>query len=381
MPRTFFKILAAFLLLLLGAFILTEAMTSGDLATRDYLTYWAAGHQLAMHQNPYDGPQILALEKSVGFVHDHPFFMRNPPTAFLIAYPLGFVSLRTGGILWSLALIVALIVSIRMLWRMLGSPTDRLHLLGYIFPPVLACLLHGQIGIFLLFFLTCFFYFQESVPVLAGAALFAFALKPHLFIPFGLVLLAWTILNKRYRLLGGAALAVGIDVGFAFVVDKAGWHQFATMLRGAEIYDESIPTISLALRLLVHRQWHWLQFAPCAIAAAFCLRYYVKHRSHWNWTNQGVLLLAISVMVAPYAWFTDESLAVPAILFGLYRATRAQLLVFTVLVIPAMAVLLFAVPMNTGFYIWTAPAWVLWCLNVQRSRNAPAPPELQPQET
>jgi hypothetical protein len=336
-------------------------MTRGDLATRDYLAYWAAGQQLVHHHNPYDGPAILALEQSVGFQHTRPFFMRNAPIAFLLAWPLGFLGFRAGGILWSLALIAALMISVRMLWKMLGEPSDRLHLVGYVFPPVLACLLGGQMGLFLLLGITCFLLWRESKPFLAGAALLVVAIKPHLFLAFGTVLLSWIVTQKRFRLLAGAVAAITCSILFASVIDPAGWSQYSAMLRAEDLPNEWIPTVSLAFRLLVHRGWDWLQLVPCVVASFLGFWSFWRNRRQWDWQKEGLIVLALSVMAAPYAWVTDEAVVLPAILFGLYRATSRQLILFAVLAVIALVEVLCGLAINSGFYIWTAPAWFVWC--------------------
>src|SRR5690348_8046144 len=120
-------------------------------AQTDFICYWSAGQQLIRHQNPYDPVNILRIEeRATGSNSTRARFMRNAPDAFFLAYPLGFLSERSAAIVWSLLIIAALIVSIRLLCMMLGNPQDGIHLVGYCFPPVLACLLTGQSAIFLL---------------------------------------------------------------------------------------------------------------------------------------------------------------------------------------------------------------------------------------
>jgi hypothetical protein len=138
------RTIAAALILSFGVAILSFAMTSSNAAKKDFITYWAAGHQLVHHANPYDGRAILALQRSAGFEDNRPFFMRNPPSAFWVALPLGVLSAKWGAVLWSLAILAALMTSIRLLWILQGRPPDRLHLVGYVFPPVLACLLASR---------------------------------------------------------------------------------------------------------------------------------------------------------------------------------------------------------------------------------------------
>ena len=124
------RVAAAACMLAIGVCILAFAMSGSNAANRDFVCYWAAGHQLANHGNPYDGRAILRLEQQAGFTDSRTFFMRNPPTAFFMAWPLGFVSARTGVVLWSLALVAAQMISIRLMWIMQGRPAHRLHLIG-----------------------------------------------------------------------------------------------------------------------------------------------------------------------------------------------------------------------------------------------------------
>jgi hypothetical protein len=129
------KVVAAALMLACGITILTVAMNGNEAKDRDFIAYWAAGQQLVHHQNPYDGIGIHRLQHAAGYKWDRPFFIRNAPTALFLTAPLGLVSARLGAILWALALVAALVGSIRMIWIMAGRQPDRLHLLGYIFPP------------------------------------------------------------------------------------------------------------------------------------------------------------------------------------------------------------------------------------------------------
>jgi hypothetical protein len=371
--RSPLRMAAAACMLAIGVCILAFAMSGSNAANRDFVCYWAAGHQLASHGNPYDGQAILRLEQQAGFTDSRPFFMRNPPTAFFMAWPLGFVGTRTGAVLWSLALVAALIISIRLLWIMHGRPADRLHLVGYCFAPVLACLLAGQIGIFLLLGLVLFLRFYETRPRVAGASLTLCVLKPHLFLPFAVVLCVWAIHGRAWRLLIGTAGTVAAALSFSFLLDRAAWHHYAAMATQARLQDEFIPTLSLVFRLLIHRQAFWLQFAPAAVACVWAAWFYLKHRADWDWIEHGSLLTLVSVMVAPYAWFSDEAVLLPALLFALYRQMRTggPLLPFSAVMGVALLEVFAGANINSCFYLWTTPAWfALWLM--ARSRRLTA---------
>jgi hypothetical protein len=371
------RVVAAFALLVLGAGILDFAMRSDQAANRDFICYWAAGQQLVHHRNPYDGEAILRLERAAGFAGDRPFFMRNPPWAFFLALPLGLVGVHTGALVWLLAIIVALICSVRLLWKLHGRPPDRLHLVGYCFPPVLACLLAGQIGMFILLGIVLFLYFQDSRPYFAGAALLLCGLKPHLFLPFAIVLIAWIVVCKAYRILVGALVALIASAALSHFLDPAGWSHYAQMVKLADIQDELIPTISLVLRLVVQRNLVWLQLAPVFAGCVWGLWYFWKHRKGWNWTDHGSLLLIVSVLVAPYAWFTDQVILMPALLRAIYLARSRSVIAMLILASIAVeiGVLRGVELMHSTLHIWTMLVWLVWYVYAVRGTGDRAVPE------
>lgn len=365
------RVVAACSMLAVGVCILAFSM-SGNIAENDFISYWAAGQQLVQHGNPYDGDAILRHQQSVGFADNRPFFMRNPPYGFFLALPLGFVGAKAGAVLWSLALVAALMGSIRMLWIMHGRPSGRLHLLGYCFPPTLACLLTGQIGMFILLGVVLFLYLHDSRPYVAGVALLLCIVKPHLFLPFGIVLISWIVARKTYRILGGALAALIASVVLSFFLDPAGWSHYAHMVRASAIQHEFIPTISLMFRLVVHRNLVWLQFGPAFAGCVWGLWYYWTRRERWNWMDHGSLLLIVSVLVAPYAWFTDQVILIPALLQATYL-TRSQSVIATLAmatVVEEIVVFRGAPLMHSAIHIWTVPIWLAWYLYAVRATAA-----------
>jgi hypothetical protein len=371
------RLLAAGLLVAFGVGILVFTLSEKEAASRDFICYWAAGQQLVHHANPYSAAGVLATQQAAGYSHDKPFFMRNPPIAFFLALPLGLVGARLGAILWSLAIIAALVGSVRLLWILHGRSEDRIHLVSYCFPPVLACLLAGQIGIFMLLGLSLFLFLHRSRPYLAGASLLLPMLKPHLFLAFGAVLLLWAVRERAYRVLAGIASVAVAALGLAYLLDPRGWAHYAQMARAEHLSDEFIPTLSLMLRLAVHRSWLWLQFVPAAVACGWAVSYFYKHKDEWDWTVHGSVVLLVSVISSPYAWVTDESVILPAIMAGLYMSSSRALTVFSVVMCAALGEVLAGVKIGSGFYLWTAPAWLAWYMYASSTQRAAAESEIQ----
>jgi len=348
----------------LVASILFFGLSNKSAANRDFIEYWAAGQQLIHGANPYDGAAILRIERAVGFDGNKPKITFSPPVAFFLALPLGFVSAKTGLVLWSLALLAGVSLSIWILWLLHGRPDSRYHLLGYLFAPVLACQMAGQLGTFLLLGVVLFLYFHKSRPYLAGAALLLCALKPHLFLPFAIVLLLWAIDRKTYRILAGFAATLLASCALTLSFDSSVWSQYSRMMSATGVLHAFVPTLSVVLRFLVDRNAVWLQFLPEAGGCLWAIWYFWTRRDRWGWADQGLLLLLVSAVCTPYAWFSDEAMLLPAVLAGVYRVVESGRSIMPLGVIGGAALIevLAEVKMTSPFYLWTVPAWLAWYL-------------------
>lgn len=346
--------------------ILSLTMTGGNAANRDFISYWAAGQRLVHRADPYNAPAILAMERAAGCKTARPLIMRNPPFALFLTVPLGLVGEKTGAVLWSLLILVCLMTSVRLLWRMYGSPPGRLHLIGYLFAPALACLLTGQTSTFALVGLTLFLCFHSTRPMIAGAALLLCALKPHLFLPFGVALLAWVIARRAWQVFYGAALALGFGCAIPLLFDPSIYRHYAAMSRTAGVQSEFVPNLSALFRIFIDRNVFWLQFLPVIVGCLWAFWYFRLHRSEWDWRVHGPLLMLVSLLSAPYSWFTDEVVLLPAILQAIYLAAdsprNSALFWFVALDGLALLEVFGGVQLYSGLYLWTPAAWFCWYL-------------------
>ncbi len=368
------------LALVLTAIFICASPFSGQIAGgRDFVVYWATGQQLAHHANPYDVEAMTRLERGAGLPPVYVIcYMRNPPWALPMVLPLGFMGMPAGTLAWSLLLLALLLISVRILWKMHGSPKNYLHWIGLSFAPALVCLIAGQTALFALLGLVLFLRLHRTRPFLAGTSLWLCALKPHLFLPFGIVLLAWIVVSRSYRILAGAALALAASCALVYVIDPAAWAQYAQMMRASGIEREFIPCLSIVLRLWVNPQATWLQYVPSAIGCAWALGYFWPRRQRWDWMKDGSLLMLVSLFLAPYCWLFDQALAIPALLQGVYL-TRSRILIavlaFASVLLEVEAASGFKLP--SAFHLWTAPAWLAWYLvaraTARKTVGAPLP--------
>ncbi len=390
-PRTALRKLAAagmiaagFLLIVL---LYAKGLTPAQVTQRDYIEYWAAGQQLVHHADPYDFAAIFKLERQNGMQTSEPRVCFSPPVALELVLPLGWVKAKTGLIAWLMAELACVVVSIWLLWRLFGRPDTRLHFLALAFAPVVACQMAGQIGAF---FLLCLVLFLESLqpprrpgtvaggpgrtrPLLAGAVMMPFALKPHLFVPFAIALLIWCVSRRRFSILAGALGALAISCAASLAIDPQAWTQYSGMTKSYPLMDWFVPTVGMGLRYLIDRPARWIGFLPEAVGCAWTAWYAWKHRQHWDWMEQGQLVMLVSVVCAPYSWVSDQCLLIPAILAAIFESPRSgrTLVLFLLIDGVMLAQAMTLASMTSWWFVWTAPAWLAWYLYAMRGRQSP----------
>jgi hypothetical protein len=73
--------------------------------------------------------------------------------------------------------------------------------------------------------------------------------------------------------------------------------------------------------------------------------------------------MLVSVLAAPYSWFFDQCVLLPALLNSAYRATSRTAVSVLFLASSAVIVLiLFGIPAHSAVYLWFAPTWLAWHL-------------------
>jgi len=349
----------------------------------DFIEYWAAGQLITHHANPYDSAEILRLQRAAGELITEPRISFSPPILLFFVLPLGYVSAPAGQIGWIVAQVMALGLSLWLLWRMHGRPRNKWHLLGLVFGPAVTSQMAGQIGDFLLLSVVLFLCLHRERPFWAGAALMPFALKPHLLLPFGLALVLWMALRRCMPMLGGFLLALAVALAVPLFLDPQLWMQYRATMHQVQVADMPVPTLSVGFRLLVAKQAVWVEFLPEACACVWAVVYFWRRRHAWDWNRDGLLLLLVGAVATPYGFNSDEAIVIPAVLAGLYRVLEERRSALPLLVLGGAALIEAAVakvPMGTFYYVWTAPAWLGWYIYAFRgwgSRGAAMRPAVE----
>ena len=382
--KTINIVLGLLLVALLAWFLAArQRQMRASVADRDSIAYWAAARLLIDHQDPYSSPSVLALQRGQGYHAEKPLVLRTPPWSLWMVLPLGWLNAYWAWVFWLAVLLTSLFLSMRLSWRMYGEgirPPSVFLLAGYLFAPVPACLVAGQFGLVLLLGIVLFFVFAERHPWLAGAVLLIPFAKPHLFTLLWPILAIWIASRKKWTMAAGFALAFSSSVAIAWAFDPAVFSHYREMLRQASIQFEFIPAISGVVRLIFFRRFFWAQFLPMVAAFGWSAWYYWKNCDIWTWKNHGPALLVVSVLTTPYAWMTDETILLPAILqavLWMYQARAkltlsSQLVIFTFACLDLLLLLLLRakIPFATGIYFWSSLVWASWYWYAQRFRPA-----------
>jgi hypothetical protein len=351
--------------------IMTAVRASGQ---RDFVEYWAAGTQLIHGENPYNVPSDLRLERAAGADFASPLVIPNPPLILPVLAPLGLMNARAASLFWMMLHLIALGVSLWLIWRTNDKPPVMLLLLGLMFAPVLECIMAGQIGIFLLLSIALFLFLERAGHLgLAGAALIACGLKPHLFVIFGMILLAWIGYRRAYHVAIGLSIALLVTVSLAYWLDPHAWAQWKEFLRFMRLTEVFSPNLSKMLRLLVHRESVWIQFAPLVGGCGWAGWYFWAHRRIWDWLDHGMVLLVVSIGCSPYSWFTDEAVLLPAVLIAAFRikTSRTSMIPFLLVMCFLLVELAKGLLMTTAYLVWSVPGYLMLVLYAKWAESRP----------
>ena len=336
----------------------------------DLTEYWSSAHLLLARQNPY-APEVLgAMEKHLGREATQPLIMLNPPWIFAAILPLGLISYSTASLLWLWMNLLMILISTRLLWRFYADsayvPAYVWLLIG-LFLPIYVQLAIGQIGALILAGITVFLYAQrEHKDVLAGLALFLVALKPHLAFLLWVALVLWVWQTRRWKIACSFALAMVAANLIPLIFDPTVFRHYGEVWKYGKIIWSGTPTLG-GLLCLAFISKRWVAFIPFWCALAWYIFYWKHHRKNWDWLEETPLLLMVSVVGSPYAWFFDQVVLVPAIMqlaansrpFS-FQKWRWGLLVYAGV---NLGILLFtgtnALPLFGPWFAWIAPAWLV----------------------
>ena len=147
-------------------------------------------------------------------------------------------------------------------------------------------------------------------------------------------------------------------------------------MRSPAVENEFIPCLADAMRHWLLPQATWLQYLPAALCCVWALIYFWRRRAAWDWVTNGSPLVLVSLLAAPYCWFYDQCLAMPALMHGAYATRSRKLLAALALAILLMDGEICFVQVISPLWLWTAPAWLAQFCCAPSSRTCSYPSSL-----
>jgi hypothetical protein len=261
---------------------------------------------------------------------------------------------------------------VHLLWVQFGRTRGRWHLAALLFIGCIACIGSGQSSSFALLGSALFLRFHQRWPFAAGAALSLCVFKPHLFLPFAVVLLIWTVQRRVHRLILGLCTAAAAQLLLAWWMYPHVFTAYTCAMASDGIEDQFMPAIAVAIRFLVAPHALWLGILPAFLGCAWAAWYFIRRRRTWDWATELPLLLLVSLIAAPYAWIVDSVLVVPAIVAVAPRCSESWRAVLLITMSAATFQYCMAPNMDSPWLLWQTPAMVAWYLCARTTTAAAA---------
>ena len=364
---------------------------ASDPHNNDFTAYWAAGRLNLQGRDPYDAPNLLEVERAIGWQQASPRMLWNPPWILGPLMVFGAMDFPTARNLWLVAQLALTLGSALALWRYFRGP-DRYEgvavFVALLFAPLILSMKYGQIGPLCLAGLTGFLVCERRRwDALAGAMLGLAAMKPHLVYLVWPAVLVWSVSTRRWKVLLGLAVAGFALAALPLATNPPVYANYLAMankppppeLAGLFITQQDSPTFGWQLRKLVHNGPFALQYVPTALGFLWLAWYGGRHRTTWNWDERMPVLLLVSLCTAAYgAWPADSLLLLPAVMAAAATLARTQDRTAIVLDGGAFLALTFATfaierQATTEAYVWVRPLYLLAYLHAISSSSSSPP--------
>jgi hypothetical protein len=229
---------------------------------------------------------------------------------------------------------------------------------------------------------------RKNQQYLAGVSTVIMSVKPHLFYLFwiGLILCIWK--QRHWRVACGALVAGLLAAIIPLIIDPAVYQQFIDIYLSpgqSTPFNLPAPSIgSLLTRYAPHGNLP-IQFLAPLLGSLWFLWHWLKHKEHWDWSEQLPLMILVSLAFSPYAWTYDQVILLPAVIHGFGMVKRQGDSWYKsglgLLYIGANGCYLAGKLLVTtdSYYFWLAPVLLLIYLGISkvpRSTTSTAPAEI-----
>ena len=237
------------------------------------------------------------------------------------------------------------------------------------FLPVAVVLAIGQIGPLIVFGIAGFLRFEaRHNDYTAGVFLFLAALKPHLIFLVWLALTLCALVQRRWKPFAAFLVTLAGASLITVIIAHGAFRQYFELLGREKVIFQETPTLGGLLRHVSGIPS--LQYLPVAVAVIWFAAYWTRWRSTWEWRYRTPNLLLVSIATVSYAWFFDQVVLLPAVLYATALAIRSRKMLTQVVIgylfINCLVLFLLLSHRTVFYYSWTALAWLILGAVVQR---------------
>ncbi len=338
----------------------------------DFISAWAAGRLVATGGNPYDGAEVLQVQRTAHWTKDIPYRVWYPPWAMPVLAAFGVLPYATGRFLWYVLTLATCVACADLLWRWFRGRDELRPIvwpLVLTFWPAVITVRTGQISALVLLGVVGFLVLAARKRwLLAGAVLPLVAIKPQLLHLFWLAVLVWSLRERRFAVLAGAAASAAALTAMALALDPGVVSQFLFMA-AHEAPRAPASTLGTVLRFGVARftgeEHFWLQFLPPLLSLAWFVPFALR-RTPWDWRRDAPPVIVVSLVTTAYGWIYDQIvLLVPLLQIAAAAAERADREDLRRLALGYAAINTGILAMNVAgvdafYYVWVPFAFAAW---------------------
>lgn len=278
----------------------------------DFRGYWSASYLLAHSQNFGDDDLLQQVQKEqTDFDRDYVIKTWNLPWILVWFIPYTFVTFSQAVSLWLFTNVLVLQASMMGSWKILMRAAPTLNKRGWIlplltailFPSTLVALLFGQVNIIVLGGLVGFLYFyQRAQDINAGVALALTTLKPHLVYLALPIILVQLLLERRWRVMGAAAVTVLGSTAVLFLLRPTFLSEYLASTGGGNLFTWETATLTTYLSIKLN--WLWIRLIGILLVPlALLLWWRLRSRISFSHTLQVAVL--VSIITMPFGWSYD----------------------------------------------------------------------------
>jgi hypothetical protein len=334
----------------------------------DFAEYWAAGRLTLAGGDPYDPAAMLHEQQRAGWSSPTAVMMYNPPWTLPIATLFGLLPFQIARSVWLPIQLLLILWCATRLWAMSGATpehTVRAAALALLWMPTIVALRMGQLSPLILLGLVGFLLSLSRRREIAAGMFFGLtAVKPQLVALVWIAFLLWTVADRRWRVLIGAAVSIAAPTLAALLMNPDAFAQYGRLMTSYRpTFAFESPNIATVLRIAVGGSSDWPQYVPTALGAVLVAFMWWRSRQQWDWRQQLPWLVVFSCLMTSYGgWPFDLVVLLIPILAEAARLVRASSRIRLAIgagafcTISGGALALHAVHVPQAAFLWMVPA-------------------------